>query len=185
MKALGSDGYWLSPEELLVLCTVARRSVAIFKDEGHQAMLLSSVEFEGVPVYPVLLQLHGDRRGHFSRLAISSNLDHPAGTIAPGVDHRSMEGDMEVHQSMSSMISTCSVQDGAPDAGPNDAHEATVPKSIRASKGTTENSVRGSMQLELKQDDGRKNVKQHLRMCYIASPQKANIAKPVAKSLKK
>ena len=156
VKALGSDGYWLSPEELLVLCTVARRSVAIFKDEGHQAMLLSSVEFEGVPVYPVLLQLHGDRRGHFSRLAISSNLDHPAGTIAPGVDHRSMEGDMEVHQSMSSMISTCSVQDGAPDAGPNDAHEATVPKSIRASKGTTENSVRGSMQLELKQDDGRK-----------------------------
>ena len=42
-KALCSDGYWLSPEELLVICAVATRSVAIFRDEGREATLLSSM----------------------------------------------------------------------------------------------------------------------------------------------
>ena len=117
------------------------------------------MEFEGVPVYPVLLQLHGDRRGHFSRLAISNNLEHPVGTIPPGVHHRSMNGDMEMHQTMSAMMGTSSVLDGAPNTEPSVAHQANVPKSIRTSKGTTENSARDTMQLEFQQDDGRKNVK--------------------------
>ena len=127
VKALGSDGYWLSPEELLVICAIARRSIAIFKDEGQQAMLLSSVEFEGVLVCPVLLQLRGERRGRFSRLAIGDNFELPDGTIPPGVEQTSMHGDPGVEQSMPSMKIGGSAQNGAGDAAHNGGDNFELP----------------------------------------------------------
>ena len=136
VKALGSDGYWLSPEELLVICAIARRSIAIFKDEGQQAMLLSSVEFDGVPVCPVLLQLRGERRGHFSRLAIGDNLSLQDGTVPPGFKKTFLDGDDDrgAQQSMLSMMVAGSAQNGAADAAQNGEREGNALESSNGSK---------------------------------------------------
>ena len=93
VKAISSESYWLSPEELLVVSALARQSIAIFTDERHQAILVSSIEYEGVPVCPVLLQVGGGRRGHFSRLAIGDTFKLPHGSIALGATENAAETD--------------------------------------------------------------------------------------------
>ena len=90
-------------------------------------MVLSSVEFEGVLVCPVLLQLRGERRGHFSRFAIGDNLELPDGTIPPGVEQTSMHGDPGVEQSMPPMKIGGSAQNGAGDAAHSGGDHCELP----------------------------------------------------------
>ena len=71
IEAICSDSYWLSADELLVVCALLRKSVAIFLHEGSHATLLSSIEFSNVPVCPIVLELGENRhRGHFSRISL-------------------------------------------------------------------------------------------------------------------
>ena len=87
--ALLSSDYWLSCDELLMLCTLAQVPIAIFDAHLHQLNLVASFIPEGAE--PVLVKMDNNRsrreRGHFERLLpLHTCLPRASGASNPRID---------------------------------------------------------------------------------------------------
>ena len=118
-------------------------------------MLLSSVEFDDDLVCPVLLQLRGERRGHFSRLAIGDNFSFQDGTVQSGFKNTFLgkDDDRREQQSMLSIIVAGSAQDGAADAAQNNERGVNALESSSVSKGAALNCARSSIDVMVSADE--------------------------------
>ena len=87
--ALLSSDYWLTCDELLMLCTLAQVPIAIFDAHLHQLNLVASFTPEGAE--PVLVKLDNDGRravrGHFERVVpLHTCLPRAPGASNPRID---------------------------------------------------------------------------------------------------
>jgi len=100
-QCICDHNYYLSPDELLLVCALAHRGVAIYQERDGAAVPLAKVEFPLVPTTYVLLKAGGrsGKRGHYERLVVMSSVGAASERLADAGSANtfpSADGDMDI-----------------------------------------------------------------------------------------